>query len=169
VLASQGPPGSGKTTAAATLIRSLLDAGEKVGVTATSHAVLGNLLRAVGRPAWQKCTQAQACGAPGVQWSNKADTVAKELVDGTAQLIGGTSWLWTRSDLAGEVDVLVVDEAGQFSLANAVAVARAAKSMVLLGDPQQLAQPTQAMHPGESGVSALEHLLFGDCDDSARP
>jgi uncharacterized protein len=55
----------------------------------------------------------------------------------------------------------VVDEAGQFSLANAVAVARGAKSMVLLGDPQQLAQPTQAVHPGESGVSALEHLLEG--------
>jgi superfamily I DNA and/or RNA helicase len=59
------------------------------------------------------------------------------------------------------VDVLVVDEAGQFSLANAVAVARGARSMVLLGDPQQLAQPSQAVHPGGSGASALEHLLDG--------
>src|SRR3712207_9213764 len=50
---------------------------------------------------------------------------------------------------------------GQFSLANAVAVARSARSLVLLGDPQQLAQPTQAVHPGESGLSALEHLLDG--------
>ena len=57
--------------------------------------------------------------------------------------------------------MLVVDEAGQFSLANAVAVARGARSMVLLGDPQQLAQPSQAVHPGESGASALEHLLDG--------
>jgi superfamily I DNA and/or RNA helicase len=55
----------------------------------------------------------------------------------------------------------VIDEAGQFSLANAVAVARSARSLVLLGDPQQLAQPTQAVHPGESGLSALEHLLEG--------
>ena len=59
------------------------------------------------------------------------------------------------------VDVLVVDEAGQFSLANAVAVSRAARSMVLLGDPQQLSQPSQAQHPHGAGVSALEHLLHG--------
>ena len=54
VLAIQGPPGSGKTTAAVQLIRALLDAGKKVGVTATSHAVIGNLLKAVGRPALHK-------------------------------------------------------------------------------------------------------------------
>jgi uncharacterized protein len=77
------------------------------------------------------------------------------------RLVGGTAWFWCRPELAEAVDVLVIDEAGQFSLANAVAVARAAKSLVLLGDPQQLAQPTQAVHPGESGLSALEHLLEG--------
>ncbi|MGY1813273.1 TM0106 family RecB-like putative nuclease [Blastococcus sp. SYSU D00820] len=161
VLAIQGPPGSGKTTAAAALIRSLLDAGKKVGVTATSHAVIGNLLKAVGRPALQKCDADQHCGAPDVRWSSKPSDVAAELIAGTAQLVGGTAWLWTRPDLASEVDVLVVDEAGQFSLANAVAVARAAKAIVLLGDPQQLAQPTQAVHPGESRASALEYLLDG--------
>jgi len=69
--------------------------------------------------------------------------------------------LWAREELAEAVDVLVVEEAGQFSLANAVAVARAAKSLVLLGDPQQLTQPTQAEHPYGAGVSALEYLLDG--------
>jgi uncharacterized protein len=82
-------------------------------------------------------------------------------VSGDVNLVGGTAWFWTRADVAEAVDVLVVDEAGQFSLANAVAVARSARSLVLLGDPQQLAQPTQAVHPGESGLSALEHLLDG--------
>ncbi len=67
VLAVQGPPGSGKTRAASHLIRALLDAGKKVGVTAQSHAVIGNVLRAVGRPALQKCDEHQACGAPGVK------------------------------------------------------------------------------------------------------
>ncbi|WNV74115.1 TM0106 family RecB-like putative nuclease [Geodermatophilus sp. DSM 44513] len=161
VLAVQGPPGSGKTRAAARLIRALLDAGKKVGVTATSHAVIGNVLRAVERPALQKCDEHQACGAPGVAWSRDSADVAAQLLDGTATLVGGTSWFWARPDLAQAVDVLVVDEAGQFSLANAVAVARSARSLVLLGDPQQLAQPTQAVHPGESGLSALEHLLEG--------
>ncbi len=161
VLAIQGPPGSGKTTAAAALIRALLDAGKKVGVTATSHAVIGNLLKAVGRPALQKCEESQHCGAAGVAWSADNGFVASALVDGDVNLVGGTAWFWTRADVAEAVDVLVVDEAGQFSLANAVAVARGARSMVLLGDPQQLAQPSQAVHPGESGASALEHLLDG--------
>jgi uncharacterized protein len=161
VLAVQGPPGSGKTTAAAELIRQLLDAGKKVGVTATSHAVIGNLLKAVGRPALQKCDESQHCGSGDVAWSNDNAVVTRRLLDGDVDLVGGTAWFWTRADLAQAVDVLVVDEAGQFSLANAVAVARGARSMVLLGDPQQLAQPSQAVHPGESGASALEHLLDG--------
>jgi predicted RecB family nuclease len=159
VLAIQGPPGSGKTTAAAELIRHLVDAGKRVGVTANSHAVIGNLLSAVGRPALQKCEEDQHCGAPGVRWSKTSVDVADELANGTVNLVGGTAWFWTHPDVTGAVDVLVVDEAGQFSLANALAVSRAARSIVLLGDPQQLAQPTQAVHPGESGVSALEHLL----------
>ncbi|TFV58995.1 UNVERIFIED_ORG: TM0106 family RecB-like putative nuclease [Bacillus sp. AZ43] len=161
VLAIQGPPGSGKTTAAAELIRELLDAGKKVGVTATSHAVIGNLLKAVRRPAMQKCDESQYCGSDDVAWSADNAVVAAALVAGDVRLVGGTAWFWTRPDVTEAVDVLVVDEAGQFSLANAVAVARGAKSMVLLGDPQQLAQPSQAVHPGESGVSALEHLLEG--------
>ncbi|MGY2065609.1 TM0106 family RecB-like putative nuclease [Blastococcus sp. SYSU DS0619] len=161
VLAIQGPPGSGKTTAAAALIRELLDAGKKVGVTATSHAVIGNLLKAVGRPALQKCDENQHCGSDDVAWSNDNAVVARQLLSGGVNLVGGTVWFWTRADVAAAVDVLVVDEAGQFSLANAVAVARGARSMVLLGDPQQLAQPSQAVHPGGSGASALEHLLDG--------
>ena len=64
--------------------------------------------------------------------------------------------------MVGAVDVLVIDEAGQFSLANAVAVAPAARSLVLLGDPQQLTQPTKAVHPYGSGVSALDHLRTTD-------
>jgi predicted RecB family nuclease len=161
VLAIQGPPGTGKTTAAAELIRHLLDAGKRVGVTATSHAVIGNLLTAVRRPALQKCEEDQACRVPGVDWSRDNAVVESALLNGDHSLIGGSAWFWTRPALTGAVDVLIVDEAGQFSLANAVAVARSATSLVLLGDPQQLAQPIQAVHPGDSGCSALEHLLEG--------
>src|SRR5262249_113177 len=37
--------------------------------------------------------------------------------------------------------------------------APSAKSVVLLGDPQQLEQPIQGLHPEGSAVSALEHVL----------
>ena len=160
VLAVQGPPGTGKTTAGAELVRQLLDRGLTVGVTSNSHAVLGHFLAKVDRPGVQKCTADQHCGSGQVAMLDKTQKVLDALADG-AQLVGGTAWLWSHADMAGAVDVIVIDEAGQFSLANAVAVSRAARSMVLLGDPQQLAQPTKALHPEGAEVSALGHMIDG--------
>jgi uncharacterized protein len=164
VLAVQGPPGTGKTHAGSALIRQLLDAGLTVGVTAQSHAVVLNLLHEVGRPAWHKDgTNAEEGDEPAdpdslVRHTCDNSEVVEAITSGQARLVGGTAWLWARADLADAVDVLVIDEAGQFSLANAVAVAPAARSLVLLGDPQQLTQPTKAVHPFGSGVSVLDHL-----------
>src|SRR5690606_4689294 len=76
-------------------------------------------------------------------------------------VVGGTAWLWSREDMQSTVDVLLVDEAGQMSLANVLAIAPAARSLILLGDPQQLEQPIQGTHPDGSDVSVLEHVLDG--------
>jgi uncharacterized protein len=78
-----------------------------------------------------------------------------------AHVLAGTAWLWADEDYSEAVDVLFVDEAGQMSLANVIAVAQAAKSIVLLGDPQQLEQPLRGSHPEGADASALEHLLAG--------
>jgi len=161
VLAVQGPPGSGKTTTGAALIRAMLDDGLKVGVTALSHKVINNLLAAVGRPALQKSDGLEDGPSAMITVVGTNDAVVQALISTTANLVGGTAWLWAREDMQNLVDVLVIDEAGQFSLANAVAVSSAARSMVLLGDPQQLTQPTQAVHPDGAGISALDHLLDG--------
>jgi uncharacterized protein len=161
VLAVQGPPGSGKTTTGAALIRALLDDGLTVGVTALSHKVINNLLIAVDRPALQKWDELKDGGSDQIRVADANDDVVSGLTNATANLVGGTAWLWAREDMQGLVDVLVIDEAGQFSLASAVAVSSAARSMVLLGDPQQLTQPTQAVHPDGAGISALDHLLDG--------
>ena len=69
--------------------------------------------------------------------------------------------LWVADAMAGAVDVLFVDEAGQISLANVVAISRATESLVLLGDPQQLDQPMQGTHPPGADRSALAHVLAG--------
>jgi uncharacterized protein len=74
-------------------------------------------------------------------------------------VLGGTAWLWARPEFAASVDVLFIDEAGQVSLANALAVAAAARNVVLLGDPQQLDQPSKGSHPDGVGASALQHVL----------
>ena len=161
VLAVQGPPGSGKTTTGAALIRALLDDGLTVGVTALSHKVINNLLIAVDRPALQKWDELKDGGSDQIRVADANGDVVSGLTNATANLVGGTAWLWAREDMQGLVDVLVIDEAGQFSLASAVAVSSAARSMVLLGDPQQLTQPTQAVHPDGAGISALDHLLDG--------
>jgi uncharacterized protein len=83
------------------------------------------------------------------------------LQSGTIKVLGGTSWLWSRAEFTGSVDVLFVDEAGQMSLANVLACTPAGSSLVLLGDPQQLEQPQKGSHPEGSDISALAHLLDG--------
>lgn len=171
VLAIQGPPGTGKTFTGARMIVKLLDGGKRVGVTATSHQVIGNLLEAVCEAAdeadvevhgIQKAKEDQRCDAGAIESTNSNADMRDALGNGEKRLAGGTAWLWSREDMVGSVDVLFIDEAGQFSLANALAVAPAAQSVVLLGDPRQLAQPLQGVHPPGTDVSALEHLLEGE-------
>jgi uncharacterized protein len=89
------------------------------------------------------------------------DEALHDLQDGAIKVLGGTSWLWSRAEFMGSVDVLFVDEAGQMSLANVLACAPAGSSLVLLGDPQQLEQPQKGSHPEGSDISALAHLLDG--------
>jgi uncharacterized protein len=187
VLPVQGPPGSGKTYSGARLILDLLAGGKQVGVTANSHKVVSNLLGAVcraagehpadgaptGRERGNATAEPKAIEVRGIQKANDGDgcpdkriaqtdsngAVAEALSNREANLAGGTAWLWARPEMADAVDVLVIDEAGQMSLANTLAVCQAAKSLVLLGDPRQLDQPIQGVHPPGADVSALGHLL----------
>ncbi|TGV63112.1 hypothetical protein EN801_048315, partial [Mesorhizobium sp. M00.F.Ca.ET.158.01.1.1] len=88
---------------------------------------------------------------------NNADVYGA--LSGPCKVAGGTSFLWSRADAFESIDVLVVDEAAQMSLANVLAVSQAAHTVVLLGDPQQLDQPMQGSHPDGTDVSALDHIL----------
>ena len=171
VLPIQGPPGTGKTYTAARMICALVRNKKKVGVTANSHAVIRNLLDAVVEAAEEekqplRCVQKvseapeNAEGNPITQ-TDANDVLLDLLADGQAQVGAGTSWVWSREEFAGSLDALFIDEAGQMSLANALAVAPAAANIVLLGDPQQLEQPQQGSHPEGADASALERLLGG--------
>jgi uncharacterized protein len=148
VYAIQGPPGTGKTYQGGVLICDLAAAGKTVGVTAHSHAVITNLLRAVRKEATKRGQH-----VPILQVKNE-----DEFDDPAPQVVGGTAWYWCSAK-ASPVDVLFVDEAGQMSLANTLACTCAAGALVLLGDPRQLDQPTKGVHPDGVGVSALQHWL----------
>jgi predicted RecB family nuclease len=170
ILPIQGPPGAGKTYTGARMILEAIRAGLRVGVTATSHKVISNLLAEVcsearatgtGVKGVQKGKPDQSCGEQEVEATEDNKRVRQALDSGEANLAAGTAWLWAREEMQASVDLLFVDEAGQFSLANTVAVAPAAGSLVLLGDPRQLEQPQQGVHPLGADVSALDHLLGG--------
>jgi predicted RecB family nuclease len=166
----QGPPGSGKTYTGARMIVSLLQAGKRVGIIASSHKVIGNMITAVldaaaedgvAVRAMQKADKDQKLPDDRVALAKDAAQAALALTTGTANLVAGTVWLWASPKMADAVDVLFVDEAGQISLANAIAASAATKSIVLLGDPQQLDQVIQGSHPPGAERSALAHLLDG--------
>ncbi len=170
VLPVQGPPGSGKTFTGARIITTLLAGGRRVGVTAQSHRVITNLLDSVCSAATEEdiafqgvqITKKEGCDDPRIRIERESRAATAAAGDPAIRLIGGTAWIWSREDMANSVDVLVVDEAGQFALADALASAPAANSLVLLGDPAQLDQVTQGVHPEGSSVSALGHLLGED-------
>jgi predicted RecB family nuclease len=170
LLAIQGPPGAGKTYTGARMICELVRQGKRVGITATSHKVIRNLLDEVVKAAGEEKLTGLKCvqkvkdtdkpehDPPHIQTTVETqETLAAFL--GGAHVLAGTAWLWAQEDYSEAVDVLFVDEAGQMSLANVIAVSQAARSIVLLGDPQQLEQPLRGSHPEGADASALEHLL----------
>ena len=170
VLPVQGPPGSGKTYLGAQMICELVRLGARVGVTGNSHRVIINLLDEVVKIAEQQgldvgvvrrsSGQDDEAGDPRILVTRYYD----EVLDGLCsdrQVAAGTAWMWSRPDFQECVDVLFVDEAAQMTLANVLASSRAARNLVLLGDPQQLNQPVRGNHPEGIDVSALRYLLDG--------
>ena len=165
----QGPPGSGKTWTGARLIVHLLANKRRVGISAQSHKVIHNLLEEVERVAQAEGVvfrglKKSAGDNPETEYRGRFITsepdVSKVVRAGPKiQLLAGTAWLFARPELDGQLDHLVVDEAGQVSLADALAVGTSARNVILLGDPLQLAQVSQGVHPEGTGVSVLEHLL----------
>lgn len=163
----QGPPGSGKTFTAANMICALVRAGKKVGITAISHKVIRKLLDDVVTISGQSAIAGVKCGhrnktsstSGAVLEFDNNDEALQALQAGTVNVLGGTSFVWSKEDFRAALDVLVVDEAGQMALAGVLACSAATQNIILLGDPQQLEQPSRGSHPEGSDVSALGHVL----------
>jgi predicted RecB family nuclease len=169
-VAIQGPPGTGKTFRGAHIVHRLICAGQRVGITAMSHHAIDNLLAEIvrvfeekGDAGKLKCIrrvpQSLQSSLPGVEYATSNVPCAR----GAFNLIAGTTWLFSGNDMKdAPVDVLIIDEAGQLALADAVAASRSAQNLIVLGDPLQLPQVAQASHPGGGGRSVLEHVLGED-------
>jgi predicted RecB family nuclease len=161
----QGPPGAGKTFTASRAIVALLAQGKRVGVSSNSHKAINTLLKEVEKLAAQrklKFRGAKKCSDDDHRLGGRFIedvTDNKAVVSGDYNLIAGTAWLFAREELDQALDYVFIDEAGQVSVANVVAIGVSARNIVLIGDQMQLAQPTQGVHPGKSGLSALEYAL----------
>lgn len=165
-LGIQGPPGTGKTYVSALAIIDLVRAGKRVAVSSNSHQAIANLLEAVALRAKSEgveCKIVQKGKDDGGQRSAGIIRVDKNDAPeiGCADVVGATAWHFARYK-APAFDYLFIDEAGQVSLANVLAMALSARNLVLVGDPMQLPQPLQGTHPGDSGLSCLEYLLGGE-------
>jgi uncharacterized protein len=167
-LVIQGPPGSGKTWTAGRLISRLIKAGKTVGVASTSHRAIHKLLAEVEDSAagfgldFRGLKKASSGNHESEYEGDRIENVFKNEECLGADVVGGTAWLFSDPDLDEKVNYLFIDEAGQVSLADAVAMSTCARNVVLVGDPQQLAQVRQGSHPEGTGASVLEHLLAGE-------
>jgi AAA domain len=171
VLPIQGPPGTGKTYVAARAILALVSAGRRVAVASNSHEAVRTLLMA--------CLAALPDDASGltvedVELAHKLGMREDGYGDEArvqrsyrtadplwrrADVVGGTAFFFARPEFEAAFDTLVVDEAGQVSLANLVGMGRCARNIVLVGDPCQLPQVVQGAHPWPAGLSCLDWLI----------
>ncbi len=164
-LTIQGPPGAGKSYTGTRVIAELLTSGARVGIASNSHKAINNLLLSTATYCIQQkinghfvCTkdsepELQELGVTIVKNNELANCIVSGCVLGT------TAWGFARDDMANQLDYLFVDEAGQVSVANLVAMSRSANNLILMGDQMQLGQPSQGSHPAESGLSVLDYLL----------
>ena len=164
VLAIQGPPGSGKTYLASRTIVELIKAGKRVGVTANSHSAIENLLEACIEagidPELIVKKQEEGEERPWVTKKSNGPVVTWMKNKGGAYIVGGTSFFFSNKDVREyRLDYLFIDEAAQYSLVDCMAVSGIADNLVLMGDPQQLAQVVTAVHPGGVENSALGHYM----------
>ena len=168
----QGPPGTGKTFLMSRVAVILLSMGFKIGVTSNSHKAILNILYRI--ESFAKEQQVFFRGAKksskentSQHFSNKETTESliedlfkvDDLINGDYQLLAGTAWFFANEKLDQTIDYLIVEEAGQMALATAIAAGTSAKSLILLGDQNQLEQPVQGVHPNNAGLSVVNYYL----------
>ena len=161
----QGPPGAGKTYTGKQAIAHLMQSGAKVGISSNSHKAINNLLLSTAKHCKQhhikaaffctKETDDELVDYDVAIISN--GQLASQVQSGC--VIGTTAWGFAREDMTEQLDYLFIDEAGQVSTANLIAMSRSAKNLILMGDQMQLGQPSQGTHPAKSGLSVLDYLL----------
>jgi uncharacterized protein len=145
------------------MIVELVKQNKRVGITALSHKVISALLEKTYELMDEEGLDFKIAQRTDDRtenrWKIRSDTKSLAKAIKKFNIIGGTSFMWADFDFTNSIDYLFVDEAGQLSLVDTIAMSHVTKNMILLGDPQQLQQPQQGVHPDGTAVSSLEHVL----------
>ncbi len=163
----QGPPGTGKTFLTAKVIYNLLKDGKKIAITSNSHKVIHNLLDRIEENAinekfeYKGLKKSSSSNKDSKYETANIKSLDKILDIKEIQLLAATRYELAKDTYDQVFDFIFIDEAGQISIADTIASTLCAKNIILIGDPQQLPQPSQITHPGNSGCSILEFLLDG--------
>jgi len=165
-LTIQGPPGAGKSYTGTRIIAELLKGGARIGISSNSHKAINNLVLSAAVHCLEEeiggdfiCTKETDSELSERGISITQNKNLHKAIEHTSVVIGTTAWGFARDDMADALDYLFIDEAGQVSVANLVAMSRSTKNLILMGDQMQLGQPSQGTHPAESGLSILDYLL----------
>ncbi|NDC16261.1 MAG: DNA helicase, partial [Synechococcaceae bacterium WB9_2_170] len=159
----------------------LVTAGRRVAVSSNTNEAICNLLNRT-QLRLDDCGNQALVVKAATTTSLKADQDA--LADTAAQallekqllalpappaVLGGTVYTFVKEaydappsaspSSSAPFDWLVIDEAGQVSLSNLLYMSRVARNILLVGDQQQLSQPSRAKHPGDSGLSCLDYVM----------
>ena len=163
----QGPPGTGKTFLTAKVIYNLLKDGKKIAITSNSHKVIHNLLDRIEENAinekfkYKGLKKSSSSNKDSKYETANIKSLDKILDIKEIQLLAATRFELAKDAYDQVFDFIFIDEAGQISIADTIASTLCAKNIILIGDPQQLPQPSQIIHPDNSGNSILEFLLDG--------
>ena len=159
----QGPPGAGKTYTSAKIILNLIKDKKKVGINSNSHKAINNLLLKIEELAAEENFKFEGFKKSSKEidkFNGKNIRESRiELVTKNCLIYAGTAWLFSDPRLDQKLDYVFIDEAGQVSLANSIAIATSTKNIVLIGDQMQLSQPIKGTHSKNSGKSSLNFLL----------
>ena len=165
-LCMQGPPGTGKTYVGSRVISSLVNQGYKIGIASNSHKAINNILEKVINVMDEDGISGDIARIHNGQdelYDNSRIQLFKNIgqaeLSDEIKIVAGVAWTFANDKMERELDYLLIDEAGQVSLANMVGMSKCCKNIILMGDQMQLSQPTQGVHPEDSGVSCLDYLL----------
>ncbi|QBD79109.1 AAA family ATPase [Ktedonosporobacter rubrisoli] len=188
-----GPPGTGKTSVIAEIVKRLRQQGQRILLAAFTNQAVDNMLKRLEREGihdylrlgHERSTAETVrphllkalVAANTAQAENEAELV-KDILN-TTPIVGSTTATWSSDhytspthddEVAGEqptlyFDVAIIDEAGQLTVPAILGALRLAKRFILVGDEKQLPPLVLSKEAAEAGLAESLFSILKRLDD----